>query len=262
MKPFDVNIPSAALASCLLLGSCAQQPPAQISMDSAQVQTQDQKRAKIHTDLGALYYSRGQLGVALAELNQALQADAGYVPAYNVLGLVYAELGEHGLAEQNFSRALQINPNDSDVHNNYGWYLCQRGRENDAIQHFLQALKNPLYSTPEKSYVNAGFCARKTGDLKRAEEYYQRVLRIQPSQPQALLGLAQMHFADGRLPSAKSYLTRFMQLGQPDADSLWLGVRIERRLGDRDAEASYSSQLRNRFPQSKEAEALQSGKFE
>lgn len=259
---FSERAAAAALVSSLLLAACAQQPPAQIPAGPGEPQTQAQLRAKIHTELGAAYYSRGQLGVALQELNEALRSDTGYGPAYNVLGLVYAELGEYNLAEQNFSRALQINPNDSNAHNNYGWYLCQHGRENDAIQHFLQALKNPLYSTPEKSYVNAGFCARKAGDARRAEEYYERALRIQPSQPQALLGMAQMHYTDGRLPSAKGYLTRFMQLGQPDAESLWLGVRIERGLGDRDAEASYSSQLRNRFPQSKEAQALQSGKFE
>jgi type IV pilus assembly protein PilF len=43
---------------------------------------------------------------------------------------------------------------------------------------------------------------------------------------------------------------------------LWLGVRIERRLGDRNSEASYALQLRNRFPDSREARALLAGQYE
>jgi type IV pilus assembly protein PilF len=38
-----------------------------------------------------------------------------------------------------------------------------------------------------------------------------------------------------------------------------LGVRVERRLGDRNSEASYAMQLRKNFPDSKEARALATG---
>jgi type IV pilus assembly protein PilF len=46
------------------------------------------------------------------------------------------------------------------------------------------------------------------------------------------------------------------------AESLWLALRIERRLGQRAAELSYGNQLRRRFPQSSEAQALQRGAYE
>jgi len=39
-------------------------------------------------------------------------------------------------------------------------------------------------------------------------------------------------------------------------------VRVERRLGDRNSEASYALQLRNKFPGSREAQALSAGQFE
>ena len=51
-------------------------------------------------------------------------------------------------------------------------------------------------------------------------------------------------------------------MATPTAESLWLGVRVERRLGDRNSEASYAMQLRNKFPNSVEARALGAGKFE
>ena len=48
----------------------------------------------------------------------------------------------------------------------------------------------------------------------------------------------------------------------PSAASLWLGLRVERRLGRRTAELSYADQLRRRFPGSSEAQALQRGGYE
>ena len=165
-------------------------------------------------------------------------------------------------AEQNFQRALQINPFDSDTHHNFGGFLCQRKRTDEGIRHLMAALKNPLYQSPDKSYASAGVCSLNLGDVKGAEDYFQKALRIRPNQPNALLGLADVSYRAGNTQVAKNFLTRFMQVAQSDAETLWLGVRIERKLGDRDAEASYSAQLRRRFPESKEAKALAEGKFD
>jgi type IV pilus assembly protein PilF len=53
-----------------------------------------------------------------------------------------------------------------------------------------------------------------------------------------------------------------MQAAAATAEALWLGVRVERRLGDRNSEASYALQLRNKFPNSREARALVAGQYE
>ena len=45
-------------------------------------------------------------------------------------------------------------------------------------------------------------------------------------------------------------------------ESLWLALRIERRFGQRNNELSYANQLRRRFPQSTEAQALQRGAYD
>lgn len=221
-----------------------------------------QKRAKIHTDLGAGYYERGQLGVALDELKEALRADPSYAPAYNVMGLVYMELREDADAERNFRRALEIDPLDSDTNNNYGWFLCQRKHEDQSIKYFMAALKNPLYATPEKSYFNAGICMRQKGDERAAEEYFLKALRIRPGLPQALYNMADLSYKRSQYTEARAYLLKYQQVAPPTAESLWLGVRTERKLGNRDAEASYALQLRRKYPESKETRALTNRQFE
>ena len=220
------------------------------------------ERAKVHTELGAQYFGVGQIGVALDEFTIALASERRYVPAHYMLGLVYMELKDDVLAEQFFKRALELDNKNPEAHNNYGWFLCQRGRIDASIKEFMEALKNPLYETPDKPYVNAGICSLKRQDDKSAEDFFLKALKINPSQPQALLALADLYFRANDLPNARAQILPFMKIHAPSPDALWLGVRIERKLGDKNAQESYAQMLRQRFPLSKEAQALAIGQYE
>lgn len=228
----------------------------------AEEQSASRQRAQVHTELAAAYFGRGQMGVALDELNTALKADSSYAPAYSVLGLVYMSLREDDKADENFRRSLSLDGADSDTHNNYGWFLCQRGKIDDSIRHFMAALKNPLYATPDKSYLNAGICLRRKNEDKEAEEYFLKSLKLQPQQSQAFFHLADIYYKRGNYTEARNFISRLSRVATPSAESLWLAVRIERKLGDRDAEASNGLQLRKMYPDSPEAQALRSGKYD
>jgi len=64
--------------------------------------------AKVHTELAGMYYERAQLGVALGEIDQALQADRNYAPAYSVRGLIHMALREYKEAEEDFQQSLRL----------------------------------------------------------------------------------------------------------------------------------------------------------
>jgi len=219
-------------------------------------------RARIHTELGMAYYGNNQNSVALEEFKEALAADPNYVPAHSQIGLVYMALNEDKLAQQSFERALKIDPSDSSANNNYGMFLCQRKRDKEAYKYFMTALKNPLYSTPENAYTNAGICAWLQGDDAKAEDWLRKALALQPNQPQALYYLAEVLYKRDDLKTARTLLTRHLRQVQPSADALWLGARIENRLGDRAALASYGTQLKNRFPNAAQTKAFNEGKFQ
>lgn len=216
--------------------------------------------AKVHTELASLYFERSQLGIALAEIEQALQADPDYATAYNVRGLLHMTLREDKEAEADFRHGLHLSRDDSELHNNYGWFLCQRKREKESIPHFMAALKNPLYATPERAYLNAGLCARQAGMLKDAEEFLQRALTVQPDLPQAMFALAEISFSRGDIQAARKYFSGAAErTGAPSAEQLWLGVRIERKAGNREAEKQYAVQLRKRFPDARETQLMMTG---
>ena len=219
-------------------------------------------RARLHTELAGLYYSRGNFGVSLDELRVAVAADPNYALAYGLFGLVYMELKENALAEQNFERALRLAPNEPDINHNYGLYLCQTGREKESIKYFLQAIRNPLYPAPWRSYSAAGTCSMRVKNLKDADEFFQRALKMEPDEPGALLQLGEIRFGQGRMEDARTLVARYNKLVAPSPESLWLALRIERKSGQRVAEQSYATQLRRRFPASDEYRKLQRGEFD
>ena len=219
-------------------------------------------RAKVHTELPALYYGRGNMAVALEELRIAISADSDYALAYSMFGLVYMELRENQLAQTNFERALRLSPTDPDINHNYGGFLCQTGRENESIKYFLQAVRNPLYPTPWRSYSAAGQCSLRKDNLKDAEEFFLRALRQEPDDPPSLLQLGQIRYRQGSLEEARKLVLRFNKSVDPTAESLWLALRVERKLGERTTEAGYATQLRRRFSGSREYQLLQRGEYD
>jgi type IV pilus assembly protein PilF len=219
-------------------------------------------RAKLHTELASLYYGNGNLGVALEELRSATSADSGYAPAHGMYGLVYMQLRENDRAEASFERALRLSPNDADINHNYGWFLCQTGREPSSINYFLHAIRNPLYPTPWRSYSAAGFCKLKVNEVKDAEAFFERALKLEPDEPGALLQLGQIRYRQGNMGEARKLVARHNKLVTPSAESLWLALRIERRLGERVAEQAFANQLRRRHPTSPEYEALLRGQYD
>jgi type IV pilus assembly protein PilF len=219
-------------------------------------------RAQLHTEIAAGFYERGQMDVALQELAVATKLDPTNAKIYNVYGLVYAMIGRDADAQQNFQRAIALAPNDSEIRQNWGWYLCTHGRAKDSIQEFELAVRNPLYKTPDISLINAGKCSVELGDNKRAEEFFRRALSINPNNATAAYNLSLLVYRQARLDEARALMKRVMQQATPPPDALYLGMCIERKLGDRSSEASYLSQLRNRFPESAEARAVPPGACE
>jgi type IV pilus assembly protein PilF len=202
------------------------------------------------------------MGVALEEVRRALAAEPDFAPAYNILGLVHMDLRENDQAQQAFERSLQINPADPDTNHNFAWFLCQTKREDQAIRYFMLAVRNPLYATPQKSYALAAVCAQRKNNERDAYEYLERALRLDPNYPPALVNFAQLKYRRGRLEEARVLVGRYHKLVEPTAESLWLGLRIERKLGDHAAVTNYATQLRRRFAGSQEYRDLQKGQFE
>jgi len=263
----------AVLAMTVLVAACAtgkkdaaptapavpQPPPSVGSQIAPTPPATPRQRAELHTDLAAGYYERGQFDVAIEELGIASQLDATYPRIYNVYGLVYTMLDDTQKAEAAFQRALSLAPDDSEIRHNWGAYLCTHGRAAQSIAEFDAVIRNPLYKSPEVALINAGKCSAAIGKTAEAEAYFRRALALQPTNATASYNLALLAYRNGQLAEARALMRTVMLQTNPPPEALFLGTCLERKLGDRAAEASYTSQLRNRYPDAAETRAVADG---
>lgn len=105
-------------------------------------------------------------------------------------------------------------------------------------------------------------CALWLDDAKSAEEYLRRAVIANSQNTQAVYLLALANYQQKKLDEAKQLVDEVISRGEPNAESIWLALRIERKLGNREAEGGYASQLRRKFKDTPEYKALLQGQFE
>jgi len=220
------------------------------------------KRARIRLELAVGYFEQGQTTIALDELKQSLATDPTYAEAYSLRGLIYMRLNDSRYAEESFRRALNINPQDSNVMHNLGWLLCQQARYPDAQKYFSQALANPQYGERAKTFRAQGLCQVRAGLREEAEISLIKSYEFDPSNPVTAYNLSLLLLQRGDLVRSQFYVRRLNNTELANAESLWLGVKVERRIENRDAMLQLAAQLLKRFPQSREAGAYQRGAFD
>jgi len=219
------------------------------------------KRARIRLELAMGYFEQNKNTVALDEIKQALSADPNYSDAYNLRGLVYMRLDDAALAEDSFRRAIAINPRDPNTRHNYGWLLCQQNRYGDAAAQFGEALAVPTYTERAKTLMTQGVCELKAGQRDKAERTLMQAYEIDASNPVVAFNLASVLAQREEWSRAQFYIRRVNNSAAASAETLWLGIKIERKLNNREAVAQLGGQLQRRFPQSREATAYERGNF-
>jgi len=100
-------------------------------------------------------------------------------------------------------------------------------------------------------------CANKIPDIGKAEQYFRAALKINPDYVPALLNMVNTAYSQGNYMSARGYLQRYEQASPYSAESLWLGVRVENALHDKDASGRYALLLKHNFPETTQATRLQ-----
>jgi type IV pilus assembly protein PilF len=216
-------------------------------------QNQRVEAAKLNMQLGIDYYRQGNLQQAKEKLERSLEQDPRNATTHAAAGLLYDRLGDTNKAEEHFSRAVSLDPKNPDIRNNFAVFLCGHKKYERGEKQALEAISDPLYKTPEAAYLNAGFCARGSGDLKRAEQYFRRALAVQPRFAQALLEMIDVEYQAQNYLAARAFLERYMAVQAPGPAALWLGIRVERALGNKALAGDYARRLTSEFPSSDEA---------
>jgi type IV pilus assembly protein PilF len=267
---------SLCFVSVLVLGACATNSgpasfeakpsysgPYSRPLSDVQPASKEEDKARVHTDLGWEYFNIGRPDIALDEARIALKAKSGYPSAYHLMGLAYMTLDQNAEADDAFRRALDAAPGDPEFNNSYGLFLCRQKRVSEAMSRFATSVANPYYCCKARPYTNAGRCMLDNNEFARAEAQFSRALEADPkNSDEALYGLAESGYRRGDDRHAHDLLSKYHQRFTPTARSVWLGLRVARRMGERHAEASYAEQLRSRFMGSEEYGKMMRGNYE
>jgi type IV pilus assembly protein PilF len=251
---------STFMAGC---ASPQQQQEASADMGAAPAEEpENRRRARIRLELASGYYQEGKTEIALDELKQVIGADPTLPDAYNLRGLIYMRLGDNQQAEDSFRRALALNPRDANAHHNYGWLQCQLGRYPESMRSFEQALASPMYPDKPKTLMAQGLCQARAGQRAEAERTLARSYELDAGNPITGYNLSQLLYQRGDYQRAQFYIRRLNNSELANAESLWLGIKVENRMNDKEAMGQLSEQLRKRFPQSRERQALDRKAFD
>ncbi|GAB4403224.1 MAG: type IV pilus biogenesis/stability protein PilW [Rhodoferax sp.] len=225
-------------------------------------QTPQRKRAQIRLELAVGYFEQGKTTIALDEVKQALQADPQYPDAFNLRGLIYMRLQDWELAQDSFRAALALKPGDGNVLHNLAWLRCQRGDYAGADADFSRALADPAYGARAKTWLTQGLCQLRAGNDQKAEASLRRSYELDAGNPITGYQLARLAAQRGDNVRAQFYLRRINNSEYANAESLWLGIKVERGLGQTEAVQQLAAQLIKRFADSREAQAYRRGAFD
>lgn len=219
------------------------------------------RRARIRMELAIGYFEQGKTNIALDELKQVIAHDPTFPDAYNLRGLIYMRLNDMKQAEESFRRAITLNGKDSNVQHNYGWLLCQQGRYDEANRAFEGAMVDPLYSAKAKTLMTQGLCQARAGRKAEAERSLSRSYELDAANPVTGYNLANLLFQRGDFTRAQFYIRRLNNTELANAETLWLGIKVEQKMNDPVAMRQLADQLRRRFPQSREIAFYERGAF-
>lgn len=252
---------TVGLMGCANSSSTPVAAPAKTDLVTESDEPESRRRARLRLELATGYFEQGQTNVALDELKQALIADPTYVDAYSLRGLVYMRLNDLPLAEDSFKRALAINPRDASVAHNYGWFLCQQARYPDSFRFFGQAIANPTYPGQAKSLMTQGICQVRAGQRVEAEQSLTKSYELDAGNPLTAYNLSLLLYERSELVRSQFYIRRLNNSELANAETLWLGIKIEQKLNNQQVVQQLASQLKRRFGQSREAAAYDRGAF-
>ncbi len=187
-------------------------------------------RPEAHLDLALLFAREKQYGKAESQLRDALSLEPSFVPAAVNLADLYRAIGRDADGERVLDDALTRSPGDASLHHALGLLFIRRGQRRQALEQLAAAARldpsnarfayiyalalddagqtglaiNVLEAEVERHPYDgeslaalAGFYG-KTGNPRQGETYANRLIQLEPDNPQARQLLIQLRGAPPR----------------------------------------------------------------
>lgn len=214
--------------------------------------TDVEQAAQTRLELAAEYMRIGNSDVALEEVKNALKLNPNLTEAFVIRGMIHSQRGDFAGAEADYARVMRQRGDDPDVLHNYGWILCQQGRHAEGIAYFDKVLATPGYTSSARTWMTKGLCLQAAGNPRAAKDALLKAVEYDPQNPIAAYNLANMLYQAGQVSDALLYVRRLNNSAYLNAETLWLGIKIENAMGNPLGVRELGEVLVRRYPQSRE----------
>jgi tetratricopeptide (TPR) repeat protein len=189
----------------------------------------------LRTRLADALRHAGRLGDAEAELRAVLGRDAGNLEAYAQLAAIWLARGDLDLAELVLNKGLVHHPDAPALLTNLGLVALQRGDDQAAFQLFEKASTlDPQFLTGR---LNRAAVYLGAGDHTRASEELQFILKVEPGNTRALMGLGLAKRLGGDLQGARDSWEHLLRLDPENADVHYNLAVLDMDFADKPAQA-------------------------
>jgi type IV pilus assembly protein PilF len=212
-----------------------------------------------HVEIASQYFQMGNIEQTQIHLQRALELNPDSAAAYSLLGVVLDHEGDLDGARKDYAKAVSLDGSYSTGRNNYGAFLFRQGKYAEAVKQLQVAADDLSYQSRDQAMANLGRAEAAAGNIPLARQALTRALIIHPGMPDATFELAQINFDSGDTVTSYRYYKQYVGLLQnqlvQSSRSLWLGIRLERIYGNKDALGSYELALKHLYPDSPEYKA-------
>jgi len=232
----------------------------QSSAEKKQIEDDRDKRAAFHYRLGIDALHKGLLPKAFEELILSDKIAPDNPETLDAIAYAWRVRGDTRQAKKYYERALDHDAGSA-TRNNYGSLLIQMGEYKKAIKQLEIALEDPRYRSQALAFVNLGDAYSGLANLEEAvksyrkaqmlspnwshpqlreaavyaefnrpnyaQALYETILRKEPNNQQALVGLIALLKGKGKKKLVAAYIKKFIDLTSDEMVKAWAKDELE-----------------------------------
>jgi tetratricopeptide (TPR) repeat protein len=143
--------------------------------------------AEAHYNLGNIYLEKNRLTAAIGSYEKAIKARPGYAKAYGNMGVAFLQMDLPDKAIEQFRRAIELEPNNLEANFNLATALADRGLSDESAEKFRKVIE--LFPQDTIARLRLAELLLEKGKLEQAITEYEEVLKIDPNDKNAQAAL-------------------------------------------------------------------------